>query len=205
MYKVFIENKAIIFKKGSGESSELFPKYGPRLKKSEFNDFSAELNKVDGSLIIYCENPAETFHKFFERFVFLEAAGGIVQSIEKPTQYLFIKRWGKWDLPKGKLEKEEHPEIGAKREIQEECNVHNLQKVSELPCTYHAYFMYEKYVLKKTHWFLFEGSTDQQLVPQEDEDITEVKWFTKDDFSEIKANTYASLLDLILLVCKGKV
>lgn len=202
MYKVFIENKAIIFKKGTGNSNELYHQYGPILKKSMFKDFGAQLNQADDSLIIYCEHPKETFHQFFERFKFIEAAGGIVQSIEKPTQYLFIKRWGKWDLPKGKLEKGEHPEIGAKREIHEECNVHALQKVSELPCTYHAYFMFEKYVIKKTHWFLFEGSSSQQLIPQEDEDITEVKWFSKEELSTVIANTYVSLIDLINSVYK---
>lgn len=202
MYKVFIENKAIIFKKGSGNIPELFLKYGPRLKKSMFNDFSKELSRLGDPLMVYCEEPEETFLRFFERFLYLEAAGGIVQSEEKPIQYLFIKRWGKWDIPKGKLEKEEQPETGAKREIHEECNVNKLRKVAELPATYHAYFMYEKYVLKKTHWFLFEGSSSQQLIPQEDEDISEVKWFSKDELPKVTDNTYASLIDLIHLVGK---
>lgn len=200
MYKVFIENKAIIFKKGFSNSPELFQQYGPRLKKSKFKDFSMNLNKREHSLIIYSEHPKETFQKFFEHFDFLEAAGGIVRSTQQPVRYLFIKRWEKWDLPKGKLEKGESPEVGAKREIHEECNMHNLQLILDLPCTYHAYFMYKKYILKKTHWFLFEGSSDQQLIPQRDEDITEVKWFTKDEFSIIKANTYTSLLDLFLKI-----
>jgi hypothetical protein len=56
-------------------------------------------------------------------------------------------------------------------------------------------------VLKKTHWFLFEGSSNQQLIPQESEDISAVKWFSKDELSEVTANTYASLIDLIHLVC----
>lgn len=202
MYKVFIENKAIIFEKGSGTIPELLLKYGPILKKSMFNDFSKALSKIDGPLLVYNKKPKETFLRLFDQFLYLEAAGGIVQSEEKPLHYLFIQRWGKWDLPKGKLEKEEQPEIGATREIHEECNVQKLRKVAELPATYHAYFMHNKHVLKKTHWFLFEGSSNQQLIPQESEDISAVKWFSKDEISEVTANTYASLIDLIHLVCK---
>lgn len=202
MYKVFIENNALIFRKGSGIIPDLFIKYGPSLKKSMFNDFKKELRKVNGPLIVFSENPKETFLRLFERFIYLEAAGGIVQSVEKPLHYLVIKRFGKWDFPKGKLENEEHPETGAKREIHEECNVHKLRKVAEFPATYHAYFMHNKYVLKKTHWFLFEGSSSQKLIPQNNEGITEVKWFLKNELSEVTANTYASLIPLINSVCE---
>src|SRR5204863_7675563 len=42
---------------------------------------------------------------FFKHFTVIEAAGGIVQNEEKDL--LFIFRRGKWDLPKGKMEKKE--------------------------------------------------------------------------------------------------
>jgi 8-oxo-dGTP pyrophosphatase MutT (NUDIX family) len=197
MYKVFIENKAIIFKKGSGNTPELYLQYGPCLKKSAFSDFSSALGQQKDALIIYSETPKKTFEQFFSKFLFIEAAGGIVQSIENPKQYLFIKRWGKWDIPKGKLEKGENPEEGAQREIHEECNVQALQKVADLPCTYHVYFMYEKHVLKKTYWYLFEANFDQELIPQAEEDITEVRWFKKDEINTVYANTYSSIQSLL--------
>ena len=200
MYKVFIKNKVLIFKKGTEKSSELFQQFGPCLSVKRFHDLISFLDDRDDALYVYTESPAETLKEFFKNFTFLKAAGGIVQSIEQPSRYLFIKRWGKWDLPKGKIEKVETPEAGAIREIKEECNVEGLQRIKKLPSTLHVYFMYEKFVVKKTHWYLFSGSIHQELVPQEEEDISEVKWFAKNELFEIKTNTYASLLDLIELI-----
>ena len=56
----------------------------------------------------------------FKDHNFIEAAGGLVQSNQK---FLFIKRQDVWDIPKGKLEKNEEVEAGALREIEEECGV----------------------------------------------------------------------------------
>lgn len=42
---------------------------------------------------------------FFRHFDLIEAAGGIIQNEKK--ELLFIYRLDKWDLPKGKLEKNE--------------------------------------------------------------------------------------------------
>lgn len=200
MYKVFIKNNAILFKKGVEKTPSLVQTYGPILKTSQFNTFSEELNQLNNVLVVSSGHPKKMFQQFFKNFSFIEAAGGIVKSLESPSHYLFIERLGKWDIPKGKLNKGEHPEIGAKREIFEECNLSQIHKVADFPCTYHAYFLYNKYVVKKTHWFLFEGSIQQELIPQLEEDITAVKWFKKSDFADIKTNTYNSLLDLITKV-----
>jgi 8-oxo-dGTP pyrophosphatase MutT (NUDIX family) len=197
MYKVFIENKAIIIKKGFEPIPILFSEYGPSLKTSRFRKFSIELSYLSENLTITCDDPKKVFQTFFKNFKLIEAAGGIVRSSDSPLRYLFIKRWGKWDIPKGKLEKGETPPRGAIREIEEECNMKEIELISELSPTYHVYFMYNKFVLKKTHWYLFEGNSAQQLIPQLQEDITEVKWFEKKEFSLIKANTYTSLLELI--------
>src|SRR5262245_43144571 len=61
---------------------------------------------------------------FFKHFHLIEAAGGIVQNDKK--ELLFIHRLGKWDLPKGKIEKKESPETCAVREVEEETGVTNL-------------------------------------------------------------------------------
>ena len=55
----------------------------------------------------------------------VEAAGGLVYN--KEDELLMIFRNGKWDLPKGKKEKGEEIESCAKREVQEECGVRNLE------------------------------------------------------------------------------
>ena len=55
---------------------------------------------------------------------YVPAAGGIVQNEHR--EVLFIFRKGKWDLPKGKMEKAERPEVAAIREVEEECGVTGL-------------------------------------------------------------------------------
>ena len=43
--------------------------------------------------------------------------------VRKADAYLFILRNVVWDIPKGKLEKGETPELAAVREIEEECGL----------------------------------------------------------------------------------
>ncbi|MNE59270.1 hypothetical protein D3C80_1543560 [compost metagenome] len=60
--------------------------------------------------------------------------------------------------------------------------------------------MYElkgELVLKRTYWFAMEYKGDQQLVPQTEEDITEVEWLPKEQFAKVIANTYPAIKDLI--------
>jgi len=40
-------------------------------------------------------------------------------------------------------------------------------------------------------------SGSEQLIPQTEEDIQEVKWLAEDNLQEFKANTYASILEVI--------
>ena len=63
--------------------------------------------------------------------------------------------------------------------------------------TYHVYEIKGKVVLKISHWYAMEAKAKQKLIPQTEEDITEVKWFSKNDFSIIRSNTYANILDVI--------
>ena len=58
------------------------------------------------------------FSVFAKNFTVIEASGGIVQNSSK--ELLFIERLGKWDLPKGKIEKNETPAEAAIREVEEE-------------------------------------------------------------------------------------
>lgn len=131
---------------------------------------------------------------FFKNFQCIEAAGGIVQNDKK--KILFIYRRHKWDLPKGKIEKKESPEVAAQREIEEETGLRNLFLKKKIGCTYHIYHEYGKAILKETHWFYFT-SPNQELVPQTEEDITEVKWFKTRDIKTPVSNTYENIKDIL--------
>lgn len=120
-----------------------------------------------------------------EKFNIVEAAGGVV---EKGDHILLINRLGKWDFPKGKLEKRETPEMAALREVEEECGVKVL--LGEKICnTYHTYIMNEKYILKKTHWFRMDLLDESQMTPQKEESIEEIRWM---EIRDVRASLYSS-------------
>ena len=132
---------------------------------------------------------------FFKNFTVIEAAGGIVQNDEKDL--LFIFRRGKWDLPKGKMEKNETAEIAAAREIEEETGVKNLKLKKKTGTTYHIYDEFGKHFLKISHWYYFTCSAKQDLQAQTIEDITAVKWIKTKDIKTPMANTYSTIKDIV--------
>jgi len=132
---------------------------------------------------------------FFKQFKVLEAAGGIVQNEEKDL--LFINRLGKWDLPKGKIEKNEKEEEAAVREVTEETGVTGLQLKKKIGETYHVYDAFGKHFLKLTHWYHMTCSSNQVLVPQTEEDITDIKWVKTLHIKEPMENTYPSIKDIL--------
>ncbi|MBL0358517.1 MAG: NUDIX domain-containing protein [Chitinophagaceae bacterium] len=132
---------------------------------------------------------------FFKNFTQIEAAGGIVQNDKK--ELLFILRLGKWDLPKGKVEKGEKTDAAAVREVEEETGVRNIKLKRKVGETYHTYNAYGKHFLKTTHWFYMTCSSKQTLVPQTAEDIAEIKWVKTKDIKQPIANTYPSIKDIL--------
>ena len=117
------------------------------------------------------------------------------------NQLLMIFRNSKWDLPKGKVEKNELSEDAAIREVEEETGVRNLTIEKNLPNTYHMYSLKEKYYLKKTFWYEMKTTDKSNLKPQFDEGILEVEWKNKEQAILAMQNTYDSLkqnLELIL-------
>ena len=126
----------------------------------------------------------------------IEAAGGLVKNDKR--NYLFIFRNGKWDIPKGKLEKGEKPKEGAVREVEEECGIAIDECGKKIVNTYHVYTSKGEVVLKKTHWYKMKYTGKAKLKPQIEEGITEVRWMTKKDISLVADNTFPSIMDVLL-------
>ena len=188
-YKVFIEEKVIYFTK---EEITGLPKY-EGLEPENFQAIKESLVEPEYQFI--SPNPKSALKYFFSNFKKIKATGGIVKFDD---QQLFIKRNGKWDIPKGKMEKGEKPRETAIREIQEECGLKGVLTIEQkLIKTYHCYFMFEQSVLKKTTWFVlnYEGSNDVEA--QAEEGITEVVWLKKNQLSKVKKNTYSSVRDVL--------
>ena len=149
------------------------------------------------AVIIFGKDIQELKEYFFDQFTIIEAAGGIVQNETKDL--LFIYRRNKWDLPKGKMEAGETPEICAAREIEEETGVKNLMLKHKIGETYHIYTERGKTILKISHWFNFTTEGNQKTIPQTSEDIAEVKWIHTLNIKEPMANTHQNIKDILTL------
>ncbi|MDF2437047.1 MAG: hypothetical protein K0Q95_1423 [Bacteroidota bacterium] len=151
-------------------------------------------NEID-EIRFYNKDEEKLFQWFKSMFKIVEAAGGIVRNPN--NEYLFIFRNGKWDLPKGKIERDELIKEAAIREVEEECGISKLEIIKELPTTYHTYSIDDKAILKPTYWFEMSSSDGSKLVPQTEEGITDVQWIKNGDMKKVRENTYGSILDLI--------
>ena len=134
---------------------------------------------------------------FFKKFTFIQAAGGLV--VNEKKEILIIFRRGKWDLPKGKLDKGEKLEACAVREVEEETGLQKVKLVSPLSITYHTYHEGTRSILKESHWYNMKVSGDQKLIPQIAEDIHEIKWVKPKDLQQYLNNTFPSVTDVLLL------
>lgn len=142
------------------------------------------------SITVETGNYEETVEFIKSKFKIIKAGGGVVIS---DRGVLMIHRLGLWDLPKGKIEKGESFIEGAKREVQEECNI--KVKVKEKICTtWHTYTKGDKSILKKTAWYLMESIDDSKMKPQFEEDIDEVRWMNEKELNVAMYNTYKSIL-----------
>ena len=117
------------------------------------------------------------------------SGGGVIYRIQEgPPQFALTLAAGRpvWGLPKGLVEKDEHPEAAAAREVQEETGMtgKNEGRIGEL-----EYWFVSKEdqarIHKKVHFFLFKyagGSPDDH-----DWEVDQVGWFFQEEALKIMA------------------
>lgn len=146
-------------------------------------------------VVVLHNDPSRVLAKIESLTKVVEAAGGVVKNSE--GKILLIFRNGKWDLPKGKIEKGETPQKAAVREVEEECGISGLKISRELPPSYHTYKDGDKLILKKTHWFEMTTSDNSKLVPQHEEGITRVEWKGAAGVKDAMQNTFLSVSEVV--------
>ena len=198
MYKIFHENKALVFPKIEGDALK-------------FDATSQESDRYDADLLCNFlpewldeRDPGDTFiHEVGEDAVALAlketfrmapAAGGVVV---KDGKFVSIVRKGIPDLPKGHIEQGETPEVAALREVEEETGIGKLHIINELPSTWHCYLEHDEWTLKRTYWYLMESEETIQPKPQTEEGITEIKLIGNEGIEDFLKNTFCSISEIL--------
>ncbi|KAA0128063.1 NUDIX domain-containing protein [Chryseobacterium sp. SN22] len=195
MYKVFVNEKKLLLSK---QSENLEKTLGYENVTSLEIALDLLENTSVKELNVFGENLDEIWTGFQKLFRIIEAAGGLVNNRE--GDILFIRRLGKWDLPKGKMEKGESREESAVREIEEETGLANVELARFINTTYHIYVERNgDKVLKCTHWFEMNFSGEDTSKPQTEEGITEVAW---KNTAQIEAEVFPSTFKNIKLIVK---
>lgn len=198
MYKVFFNERIVLltddFIKNFQIKYGLFYKYRNVEELKELLEFYRNLTQVD-TLYLFHRDIEQLRERFKSCFQMVYAGGGLVRN--NHGRYLIMKRRGKWDLPKGKLNRNESFEDAAVREVTEETGLYGVEIVTPLIATYHSYHMDSRPVLKRTRWFEMIYTGNEDPVPEMDEDITEIKWVRKEDLKSISDNTYLAIMDVL--------
>ena len=145
--------------------------------------------------VFFHKDLQELKEAFFKKFTLIKAAGGFVLNENKEVLMMF--RRGKWDLPKGKMDKKESFEECAIRETEEETGLENINLVSPLITTYHTYHEGSKFQLKETKWFTMKVNGEQKLIPQAAEQITKLEWVGKNELKKYLQNSFPSVNDVL--------
>ncbi len=191
MYKVFFNQKPIVL-----TTSLISPKGDSPFFYVKFTNkkFIVQILKSKKTKMLYLFHPKEDklFQYFFCIFKLVEAAGGLVRNL-KTNHFLFIFRNKKWDLPKGRINKNEEVQKAAIREVEEETGVENLTITKPLNTTYHIFKRNRKYRLKKTFWYLMETDYNGELTPETKEGIEKAIWIEKKLIVSLKSEMYQNI------------
>ncbi|HET8854803.1 MAG TPA: NUDIX hydrolase [Salinimicrobium sp.] len=189
MYKVFVNDVPIILstEKNLGKNYTSIPIKEAKVKKIIKKVIKKKLLLVN----LYHKKDKKLLKHLFKKLPVVRAAGGLVYNDK--GEILFIHRKGKWDLPKGKVEKHETLEEAAIREVEEETGVKGLKITKLIEVTYHIFNRGGKLKLKETHWYEMRTDYKGELVPEEKEEITKAKWKSKPKVIKALEDSYANI------------
>ncbi|MCX8081049.1 MAG: NUDIX domain-containing protein [Bacteroidia bacterium] len=190
---VFVQNSAI-----TNNISDIQPAEMLKIRYASDEDVKKKLTEKsssDSEILIYPEFSYRWLTRQLKPLYLVKAAGGII--LNEKHELLMIYRRGFWDLPKGKTDENEKPSESAVRECKEETGIKNLTLIRQADITFHLYPYSDGFALKKTWWFLFKGSSVDTLIPQTEEEITDIRWIPLHDVSQYARKSYFMILYLL--------
>ena len=98
----------------------------------------------------------------------------------KMSVLLIKDPYGKWTWPKGKIDKGESSFGAAKREVEEETGLKNIQMVTRVGQTNYFYKRAGKLIYKTVYLYLFKFVGKEALSIQKTE-IEDGRWFSKEE------------------------
>lgn len=189
MYKVFVNDKPLFLTNEIEKETDfqLFLLESIDIEQLIIKMFQ---NKIQKASLYYPDEKA-ILKKMKEKIPVCKAGGGLVYN--KKGEVLFIFRNGKWDLPKGGIEKGEEIAYTALREVEEETGVNKLSITRKLQKTYHVFRRNGKYKLKVTHWFEMQTDFDGITIPQAKEGIEKAAWLNPEQIREALKNSFENI------------
>ena len=189
MYKVFVNDKPLFLTNTIA-------------KETDFQLFLLESIDIEQLIIKIFQNKVQKAYLYHpdekiilkmmkEKIPVCKAGGGLVYN--KEGQVLFIFRNGKWDLPKGGMEKNEKIAATAIREVEEETGVGDLSISCNLQKTYHVFKRNGKYKLKITQWYEMQTTFVGPTIPQTKEGIEKAVWLNPEQIKEALNNSYENI------------
>jgi ADP-ribose pyrophosphatase YjhB (NUDIX family) len=192
MYKVFVNDKPIYL-----TSEMVFHKDAKCLQLKDV-DLETVVKKVAKNkwplVYLFYPNGEQLIQKLKKKIPVVLAAGGLVKN--EKNEILFIKRNGKWDLPKGRVEDKETIEEAALRETEEETGVKDLEIVRPLQITYHFFKRNDILRLKETYWFEMKTTYTGDLAPERSEGIKKAVWKNSKKTTKALQKSYANIREL---------
>ena len=189
MYKVFVNDKPLFLTNEVAKETDfqLFLLESVDIEQLIVKMFNNKIKKA----YLYYPDEKEILKKVKEKIPVKKAGGGLVYNAE--GKVLFIYRNGKWDLPKGGIEKNEDIEDTALREVEEETGVNQLKITRKLQKTYHIFKRGGKYRLKITHWYEMKTNFQGTPTPQANEGIEKVAWLSPEEVRDALGNSYENI------------
>jgi 8-oxo-dGTP pyrophosphatase MutT (NUDIX family) len=189
MYKVFVNDKPLFLTNKIQKETDfqLFLLESIDIRRLVIKIFNNKVKKA----YLYHPDEKEIMRKLKAKMPVNKAAGGLVYN--KNGEVLFIFRNGKWDLPKGGVEKGEKRKMAAMREVEEETGVGKLTVTGKLQKTYHIFKRNGKFKLKVTHWYEMKSTYSGELEPQIEEGIEKVAWLNPEEITEALKNSYNNI------------
>lgn len=200
-YCIYFDEKSyFIVNTADGRFKTLETRSGTKtIQQASEEKIAKSIKQIDqnqfNTIIVYTDNTNKTLDVFVSQFKLIQAGGGFVTN--ENGEYLFIFRRGKWDLPKGKLDKGETIAECALREVKEETGLKDVSLHDHLCNTYHAYHEKGKFILKQSVWYNMTCKNGQKLTPQTEEDILDIKWLAPNAWQSILDNTFPSIKDVL--------